>query len=90
MKKVLYITILACSTLWGSCTEKNKQSARTDSFIEKNSSICTCTNREMKIQINRKIREIYKPVTLKTDSTIYYCDYATGEVVFPWVSVVSI
>ena len=22
MKKVLYITILACSTLWGSCTEK--------------------------------------------------------------------
>ena len=36
MKKVLYITILACSTLWGSCTEKNKQSARTDSFIEKN------------------------------------------------------
>ncbi len=33
MKKVLYITILACSTLWGSCTEKNKQSARTDSFI---------------------------------------------------------
>ena len=24
MKKVLYITILACSTLWGSCTEKNK------------------------------------------------------------------
>ena len=32
MKKVLYITILACSTLWGSCTEKNKQSARTDSF----------------------------------------------------------
>ena len=35
MKKVLYITILACSTLWGSCTEKNKQSARTDSFIPK-------------------------------------------------------
>ena len=46
MKKVLYITILACSTLWGSCTEKNKQSARTDSFIEKKGSICTCTNRE--------------------------------------------
>ena len=36
MKKVLYITILACSTLWVSCTEKNKQSVRTDSFIEKN------------------------------------------------------
>ena len=34
MKKVLYITILACSTLWGSCTEKNKQSARTDSFTQ--------------------------------------------------------
>lgn len=33
MKKVLYITILACSTLWVSCTEKNKQSVRTDSFI---------------------------------------------------------
>ena len=36
MKKVLYITILACSTLWGSCTEKIKHSASTDSFIDKN------------------------------------------------------
>lgn len=74
MKKVLYITILACSTLWGSCTEKNKQSARTDSFIEK-CSICTCTNQN-EIQIIEKSEKFINPVTLKTDSTIYYCDYA--------------
>ena len=59
MKKVLYITILACSTLWGSCTEKNKQSARTDSFIEKNVAFARAQIGN-EIQI-RKIREIYKP-----------------------------
>ena len=75
MKKVLYITILACSTLWVSCTEKNKQSVRTDSFIEKNVAFA-------RAQIGNEIRIIEKsekftnPVTLKTDSTIYYCDYA--------------
>ena len=36
MKKVLYITILACSTLWGSCTEKNKQSAKNRFLYRKN------------------------------------------------------
>ena len=75
MKIVLYITILACSTLWVYCTEKNKQSVRTDSFIEKNVAFA-------RAQIGNEIRIIEKsekftnPVTLKTDSTIYYCDYA--------------
>ena len=54
MKKVLYITILACSTLWGSCTEKNKQSARTDSFIEKNVAFAVSYT-------HLRAHEIYKP-----------------------------
>ena len=59
MKKVLYITILACSTLWVSCTEKNKQSVRTDSFIEKNVAFARAQiGNEIRI---RKIRKIYKP-----------------------------
>ena len=53
MKKVLYITILACSTLWVSCTEKNKQSVRTDSFIEKNVAFA-------RAQIGNEIRIIEK------------------------------
>ena len=55
---------------------KNKQSVRTDSFIEKNVAFA-------RAQIGNEIRIIAKisknlqnPVTLKTDSTIYYCDYA--------------
>ena len=75
MKKVLYITILACSTLWGSCTEKNKQSARTDSFIEKNVAFARAQIGN-EIQIIEKSEKFINPVTLKTDSTIYYCDYA--------------
>ena len=79
MKKVLYITILACSTLWVSCTEKNKQSVRTDSFIEKNVAFA-------RAQIGNEIRIIEKsekftnPVTLKTDSTIYYCVVFTATI----------
>ena len=73
MKKVLYITILACSTLWGSCTEKNKQSARTDSFIEKNVAFARAQIGN-EIQIIEKSEKFINPVTLKTDSTIYYCD----------------
>lgn len=81
MKKVLYITILACSTLWVYCTEKNKQSVRTDSFIEKNVAFA-------RAQIGNEIRIIEKsekftnPVTLKTDSTIIIVTTPTGEVVF--------
>ena len=70
MKKVLYITILACSTLWGSCTEKNKQSARTDSFIEKNVAFARAQIGN-EIQIIEKSEKFINPVTLKTDSTIY-------------------
>ena len=69
MKKVLYITILACSTLWGSCTEKNKQSARTDSFIEKNVAFARAQIGN-EIQIIEKSEKFINPVTLKTDSTI--------------------
>lgn len=75
MKKVLYITILTCSTLWGSCTEKNKQSARTDSFIEKNVAFARAQIGN-EIQIIEKSEKFINPVTLKTDSSIYYCDYA--------------
>lgn len=89
MKKVLYITILACSTLWGSCTEKNKQSARTDSFIEKNVAFARAQIGN-EIQIIEKSEKFINPVTLKTDSTIIIVTTPTGEVVFPWVSVVSI
>lgn len=66
MKKVLYITILACSTLWGSCTEKNKQSARTDSFIEKNVAFARAQIGN-EIQIIEKSEKFINPVTLKTD-----------------------
>lgn len=81
MKKVLYITILACSTLWGSCTEKNKQSARTDSFIEKNVAFARAQIRN-EIQIIEKSEKFINPVTLKTDSTIIIVTTPTGEVVF--------
>ena len=60
MKKVLYITILACSTLWGSCTEKNKQSARTDSFIEKNVAFARAQIGN-EIQIIEKSEIVYSP-----------------------------
>lgn len=59
MKKVLYITILACSTLWVSCTEKNKQSVRTDSFIEKNVAFA-------RAQIGNEIRIIKNQKNLQT------------------------
>lgn len=81
MKKVLYITILACSTLWGSCTEKNKQSARTDSFIEKNVAFARAQIGN-EIQIIEKSEKFINPVTLKTDSTIIIVTTPTGEVVF--------
>lgn len=81
MKKVLYITILACSTLWGSCTEKNKQSARTDSFIEKNVAFARAQIGN-EIQIIEKSEKFINPVTLKTDSTIFIVTTPTGEVVF--------
>ena len=68
MKKVLYITILACSTLWGSCTEKNKQSARTDSFIEKNVAFARAQIGN-EIQIIEKSEKFINPVTLKTDGS---------------------
>ena len=40
MKKVLYITILACSTLWGSCTEKNKHKQRKPANLPANGFRC--------------------------------------------------
>ena len=79
MKKVLYITILACSTLWGSCTEKNKQSARTDSFIEKNVAFARAQIGN-EIQIIEKSEKFINPVTL----TVPFMSVTTptGEVVF--------
>ena len=75
MKKVLYITILACSTLWVSCTEKNKQSVRTDSFIEKNVAFARAQIGN-EIRLIEKSEKLTRPVTLKTYSTITDCDYA--------------
>ena len=76
MKKVLYITILACSTLWGSCTEKNKQSARTDSFIEKNVAFARAQigNEIQIIEKSEKFRKLTVPFIIVTTPT--------GEVVF--------
>ena len=79
MKKVLYITILACSTLWGSCTEKNKQSARTDSFIEKNVAFARAQIGN-EIQIIEKSEKFINPVTLTVAFIIVTTP--TGEVVF--------
>ena len=64
MKKVLYITILACSTLWVSCTEKNKQSVRTDSFIEKNVAFA-------RAQIGNEIRIIGEPLKSRTACAVF-------------------
>ena len=77
MKKVLYITILACSTLWVSCTEKNKQSVRTDSFIEKNVAFA-------RAQIGNEIRIIEKSEKFTNPVTVPFIIVTTptGEVVF--------
>lgn len=75
MKKLLYPALLVCSVLWISCAEKQGQSAEKDAFTEENIAFA-------RAQIGNEINTIeaagrfVNPVTLKTDSTVYYCDYA--------------
>ena len=75
MKKILYSTILACSALWISCAEKSKQPVETNSFIEENIAF-THAQIGNEIQVIEASGKFMNPVTLKTDSSVYYCDYA--------------
>lgn len=76
MKKILYSAMLALSILWiSSCAEKAKQSVPEDSFIEENIKFAH-SQIENEIKVIEASGKFMNPVTLKTDSTIYYCDYA--------------
>lgn len=74
MKKIFYFTACICSALWVSCTEKPERSIEKDTFIEENIAFA-------RAQIGNEINAIeatgkfMNPVTLQSDSSIYYCDY---------------
>ena len=74
MKKILYTIMLACSALWIACAEKSKQPVETVSFTEENVTFAQAQIGN-EIEVIEASGKFMNPVTLKTDSTVYYCDY---------------
>lgn len=72
MKKNLMT--LACSALMVACTGTQKQQTETNSFVEEN---ITYAQEQLskEIDVIEASGKCLNPVTLKDDSTVYYCDY---------------
>ena len=65
---------LACSALLVACGGTSQQAPKTDSFVEENVAFA-CQQLGKEIEVIEASGECLNPVTLKTDGSVFYCDY---------------
>ena len=65
---------LACSALLVACGGTSQQAPETNSFVEENVAF-TRQQLGKEIEVIEASGECLNPVTLKTDGSVYYCDY---------------
>lgn len=65
---------LACSALLVACGGTSQQAPKTDSFVEENVAFAR-QQLGKEIEVIEASGECLNPVTLKTDGSVFYCDY---------------